>query len=197
MRLLFTKSTVQVLAVALVLPACAFNFELTSQRTALENQIMGTYKELDDDAVLVAKAKAISGEEAEGAGFSAVAAPGQVASAQQNQEFNKDDIEDLKAAQILGEDNNGRLVILPEGVGLIAQAKPNQLKLATLLVVEENRDREIAWQRQLSEADDPALKDVTEIKDEFSKNVRSTAASGHWIQNKDGMWEQKTAGSNK
>lgn len=34
------------------LSGCAFNFDVTSQRTALENQVMGSYKELEDELVM-------------------------------------------------------------------------------------------------------------------------------------------------
>ena len=37
---------------AVAATSCSFNFELTSQRTALENQILGNYKELDDDLIV-------------------------------------------------------------------------------------------------------------------------------------------------
>ncbi len=178
--------------VVVPISGCAFNFELTSQRTALENQIMGTYKEIDDEVVLVSKVKDQSSNRRQKSDSVAKSDMQQeVDLAKQNQEFNRDDIEDLKKAQILGEANDGTIVVLPQGVGMIAAAKPEQIKLANLVVFEENRDRETGWQRQVVESQGVAEVKLEDVKEEFAKNVQKNATAGHWLQDATGRWVQK------
>src|SRR5690606_18823022 len=85
---------------AFTLTGCAFSFDVTSQRTALENQVMGTYKELDDELVL---SGAVRGNGA------AVKPVSPAVQARQNQMFNADEIAELKAAGLLGEGADGYL----------------------------------------------------------------------------------------
>ena len=47
------------LATLLFVSGCTIQFDVTSQRTALENQILGTHKELDQDVVLISSVRAV------------------------------------------------------------------------------------------------------------------------------------------
>src|SRR5687768_18459876 len=91
-----------------LLPACTFSFELTSQRTALENQVMGSYRELEDDLVLISS---VRGETTGGKTVST--RQKKALDARQNQEFNRDDVDELKLKGLLGETNDGKHVLLP------------------------------------------------------------------------------------
>jgi len=177
--------------IAIVVTGCSFKFELTSQRTALENQIMGTYKELDEDLVLVSTVKAKDQEEEAAEDNTKSLTKSKVDKAKQNQEFNQDDLNELKDEQILGEMLNGGITLLPSGIGLVAQATEVQVKLAKLLVFEENRDRKTVWRRIIQESQDLSEQNLKDIIQEYVRLQQRKAKQGHWFQDDNGQWQQK------
>src|SRR5688572_5441341 len=124
---------------AAITSSCTFNFEVTSQRTALENQVMGTYRELEDDLVLISAVRAPK------AGAAVSPHRQRALDAKQNQDFNRDDIDELKTIGVLGETAGGTVALLPPSIGKAADSAA--ARLAAQLVVEENRDREVIWKR--------------------------------------------------
>ena len=159
------------------LSGCTFSFDVTSQRTALENQVMGSYKELEDDVILA----------------SSVRAPGDAkpvlsdsrrhaVDARQNQDFNRDDIDELKDEQILGEANDGSLALLPNG---------KRTTLATQLLVEENHDRQEIWQRIVDANSNLTTADLPKVRATYAKMQREGVSKGQWYQDESGVWRQK------
>jgi uncharacterized protein YdbL (DUF1318 family) len=173
-------------AVALGPTACTFNFELTSQRTALENQVMGAYKELDDDLVLVSSMRGPDDP-------APVVAPEEkkALDARQNQEFNRDDVDELKDKGVLGETAAGTVTVLPRGIGAADKVDAQLLKLAQALVTEENRDRDEIWKRIIASNANLGDKDMPAVRKTYAKMQRDTAAAGHWLQDDDGRWRRK------
>jgi uncharacterized protein YdbL (DUF1318 family) len=163
---------------------CTFKFDVTSQKTALENQAVGKYEELEDDLVLVSSVRGVS----ENAGKL-----DPVTLAKQNKKFNLDDLEELKTAQILGEANDGRLVLLPAGTVKDLKANPDQMALAKILVGEEAVDRATIWKdiiannKNLTAADEPAVRKT------FAKQTREETKDGQWFQDPSGQWMKKQA----
>lgn len=174
-----------------VLPvACTFNFEVTSQRTALENQVMGSYRELEDDLVLVSSVRGPSNAEDKLAPSKKLALD-----ARQNQEFNRDDVDELKDKGVLGEASDGRLQMLPADVAKTGKVDAAVRQLAERLVAEENRDRAAIWQRIVAGNANLSDKDLPEVQRTYAKMQRESAAPGHWYQNDNGQWLQKPAAS--
>jgi len=173
-----------------VISGCSFKFELTAQRTALENQILGSYKELDSDVVLVSSVRSL---DATGTKKDVQISDLQLAAvkARQNQDFNRDDIDELKDGQILGETNDGRLALLPAGRGLGAAAKPEDRKLAEVLLFEENRDRQVIWQRVIQQNQELGAQNLKDVIKEFVKMQRQAAKPGHWYEDDRNQWQQK------
>ena len=173
------------------LPACTFTFDVTSQRTALENQVMGSYKELEDDLVLIS---AVRGRSESGA-----VSPmrRRALDAKQNQDFNRDDMDELKGMGLVGETTQGKVVVLPPGVaGKAAKAADEKTsRLASQLVAEENQDREAIWQRIVESNENLSAKDLPAVRATYAKMLRENAAEGHWIQSENGSWTQKTGSS--
>ena len=166
--------------------SCSFNFELTSTRTALENQIMGSYKELDDELIvtnadrnLVAK----TGDKKDGQDLSS-------ARAMRNRAFNADDIDELKDEGILGEQSDAKLVILPKDFKTVSKASPEQMKLAEALVDEENRDRNALIAAEVAKMPSSEAKDVQTVREKFAKDILDSAPKGHWF-NSGQKWQQK------
>ncbi len=93
---------------------CTFKVALTSQRTALENQIMGTYSELEDGLVLNSSVR----------GPSTKTLKQRHDLAMKNQAFNQDDLDELKTKSLIGEAKNGMIEILKSGSGLAGNFQP-------------------------------------------------------------------------
>lgn len=183
---------IEFVIILLCCSSCAFNFELTSQRTALENQILGTYKELDEDLVMVASVSASEGIRSDVNG-TLDNPKASYQKAKLNREFNSLDIADLKDEQILGETWDGRLVVLPKGIGLVEYATPAQLRLAEIVTSEENLDRQVIWQRSLKESNELSDEDIDEVKRIFVKSIQASAKPGHWFLSEAEVWGQKKA----
>lgn len=167
---------------------CSFNFELTSQRTALENQVMGSYKELEDDLLLIS---AVRGTKTTPTNVSPHKQP--ALDAKQNQDFNQDDIDELKSLQILGETNNGMMTTLPGSVGAAKEASSANIKLANQLVGEENRDREVIWKRIIDSNENLSAKDLPAVRKTYAKMQRESASPGQWFQDESGSWVKKAS----
>lgn len=171
---------------------CAFNFELTSQKTALENQVMGSYKELDDDVVLLASVRGVNKD----GSVLKTAKPSDDAkraiSAKQNQDFNRDDIDELKQKQILGEATTGELLVLPKGVGLAETATAADTELAKTIAREENADREVIVRRIIATNESLGTKDLAAAKVIYRKKIIELSPAGTWVQTDDGSWERKS-----
>ena len=176
-----------------LLAGCTFNFDVTSQRTALENQVMGSYKELDDDLILASSVRGGKGKAAQTGEPSP--ARQKAVDARQEQQFNQDDIDELKNEQLLGETAAGELALLPAGVAKAGGGGPKDVALARELVAEENRDRAVVWQRLIESNENLSAKDLPEVRRTYAKLQREQARPGQWVQDEDGHWRQTPPGS--
>ena len=116
-------------------------FTITGQKTALEQQVLGSYQQLTDNAIVTTSAR--TGDQ----GASGESQEQQVImQAIQSQKFNKDEINELKREKVVGENNRGYLEVR-------ATPKYNQdesySNMVDELVEAENRDRRIIYQRVL------------------------------------------------
>lgn len=175
-----------------LLAGCSFNFELTSQKTALENQVMGSYKELDDDVIMMASVRGVSKDGKKTKTY----VPGsdsakKAITAKQNQDFNRDDLDDLKQKQIIGENSSGDVVILPKDVGATPSADSPDLLLAQTLIKEENRDRETIVERIVVSNENLSTKDLPAAKKTYQKKMVEDSPVGTWVQDENGKWLRK------
>ena len=166
---------------------CAIKAELTLERTALENQIMGSYQQIDDELLMVSLVESKSS----GGKIEPSDAEKEAQIARRNRQYNADDIVELKDEQILGETKDGFLQILPEGQGLRAEASAARVKLAEILVHEENSDRDRIWKREITSRPDLTAESLEKIKSEFIDAQQRVAKIGHWFQDRNGNWKQK------
>jgi len=173
-----------------LLSACANNFlEVTvvDERTALENQVLGTYEELSQEVLMVASVRYIDpkGKLKEAPEIP----PGKknVIRALQRASFNKDDLDDLKKAGILGEDNQG-------GISLISKDKVEDGKIAFVeaLVQQENSDRETIMSRVIETNENLTADDLARVRKMFASMHRDKARTGDMVQNSNGDWVAHT-----
>jgi uncharacterized protein YdbL (DUF1318 family) len=171
---------------AILLQGCTFNFDVTTQRTALENQVMGSYRELEDDLILLSS---VRGPKTGGTAMSE--SRKRALDARQNQEFNRDDIDELKDKGLLGETTAGGIALLPKGLGNVGSAPKKDVQLAQTLVADENRDRARIWQRIIDANENLSAKDLPEVRKTYAKLQRDTSRPGQWYQDETGQWTKK------
>ena len=160
---------------------------VVDERTALENQVLGSYQELTQEVLLVASVRYIDPE------GKLIAKPplppGKEAAirAMQRSAFNKDDIDQLKAQGILGENNEGGITIVaPEKVASERQA------FVKSLVGEENADREVLMQRVLATNEKLTQQDMPKVRQTFAALNRDRARPGDLVQMESGQWIKKS-----
>lgn len=164
---------------------CTFNFELTSQRTALENQVMGVYQELDDEVFLLSTMRGARNQISEKVGPN-----GSVVSNRRNQEFNRDDIEELKEKGIVGERWDGLLEQVEANSSQRTGVYP--MELIKLLINEENSDRRNIWRYVLSRIPEGSGVTLDQIGEAYGRGQWDKAVTGFWLKSKDGIWHKKS-----
>jgi len=160
---------------------------VVDERTALENQVLGSYQELTQEVLLVASVRYI---DPEGKLVAQPALPpGKEAAirAMQRSAFNKDDIDQLKAQGILGENNEG-------GITIVALEKILSERQAFVknLVEEENADREVLMQRVLATNERLTQQDMPKVRQTFAALNRDRARPGDLVQLESGQWTTKS-----
>ena len=177
------------LAFLSIFAGCTIQFDVTSQRTALENQILGTHKELDQDVVLISSVRAVDKDGSIKSNTFSTSHEMAV-KAKQNQAYNQDDIKEFKDKQYVGENNDGLLEILPPGTGLIESINRRDKKILKVIVAEENRDRGIIWNRIITMNPELGKEHYTTVVDTFKKQNYENGNSGYWYK-RNGKWTQK------
>lgn len=152
---------------------------ILDRKTALENQILGTFQRLDSELIL---ASSVRGDQA-----TAKLSPLQreALQAMLNREFNRDDIDALKAKQIVGEANDGTLKLLTSATDAATEQ-------ARALVEAENRDRMIIMRRVIQIERRLGDKDLTLVRRVFAGLMLRTAQPGHRVQLRSGAWDTVT-----
>lgn len=159
---------------------------VVDERTALENQVLGTYQELNQEVMLVASVRYIDpkGKLKQ----TAELPPGkkEVARALQRISFNKDDLNRFKAMGLVGENVEG-------GVTLLSPEKVPADEKAFLenLLKEENEDRSVVMQRIVETNETLTPQDLPRVHKMFAALNRDKAMQGEWIQLENRDWVQK------
>ena len=175
------------LVLALFLSACSIHtpeMKFTGEKTALENQILGTYQQVEEDVWMVASVRAANPDSQ----ITLSEEKRTVLTAIQNREFNKDDVEEFRRDGVAGESANGYLEIRPHER---VNTDPEYKKLVERIVEEENRDRKIIMQRIIDINPNIQASDQAEVEKVFAKLNQDSAKPGEWIQLAGGEWVRK------
>ena len=159
---------------------------VVDERTALENQVLGTYQELNQEVMLVASVRYIDpkGKLKQ----SAELPPGkkEVARALQRISFNKDDLNRFKALGVVGENTTGGVTLLsPDKVPV--KDKP----FLDNLLKEENEDRLVVMHRVVETNETLTPQDLPKVHKMFAALNRDKAIKGEWVQLENEQWVQK------
>ncbi|MDZ7294876.1 MAG: YdbL family protein [candidate division KSB1 bacterium] len=181
------KYAASILLVTCLVAGCSVRapeVQVTGEKTALENQVIGTYQQVADESWMIASTRAAdSGQKAQMA-----TEKKEVLEAVQNRKFNKDDIDEFKREGALGENNQGFLELRPLP-RLEEDAEYRSLVLR--IMNEENRDRKIIYDRVLELNPNASRAGASAVYAVFAKMNIEESAPGTWVQDEDGTWRRK------
>jgi len=158
--------------------------KITGEKTALENQVIGTYQEIEQDSWTIASVRSTSPGKKQAISEEKKA----VLDAVQSRRFNRDDINELKRDGIIGENNQGFLEIRDNEK---LNADPELARRVEKLISDENDDRRTILNRsmqineQIAEAGENAVSRI------YAKIYQDESESGTWIQLDAGDWAKK------
>jgi len=189
-----------ILAAALiVLSGCTLaevKVNVASERTSLENQILGSYNSLSEETLLVASVRGVdplgriqtpprkSGEQQD------------AISAMQVTSFHADDVDAFKRLGWVGENNQALLQAFP----LTRDHAPDDLKDFTTryrqqefdaVLAEVNRARETIMRRAIETNASLTPADLPKVRAVFAKLAEDTAKPGDKLQAANGTWTVK------
>jgi len=158
------------------------DIKVTGEKTALENQIMGEYKQIKEDAWMVASER----------GTSSIDIPldrKEVIEAVRNREFNKDDVDEFKVKKIFGEEISGFMSVPFNDIYMELEKKEKML--ADRILKEENRDRKIIIERISKIGAGLKEKSSAEIAKAFFYMNLEDSPEGTYYKTSEGNWEDK------
>jgi len=171
----------------LLLSSCSIklpDIKITGEKTALENQILGEYKKVREDAWM------ISSERGSGDFFSSIPRDKkEIIEAVRSREFNKDDVDEFKINKVFGENRDGLLEFIEENN--LAKSDIKTRQLAEKIILQENEDREIIIRRiadlnmKISSSTDKEIRLAF-----FDLNIEESP-EGTYFKDKKGNWEVK------
>ena len=159
---------------------------VVDERTALENQVLGTYQELNQEVLLVASVRYIDPQGKLKQSQALPQGKKTVVRALQRVSFNKDDLNRYKRSGLVGENNEG-------GITIVAPEKipPEEREFMESLIQEENEDRVTIMNRVIETNETLTKKDLPRVYKMFAALNRDKALEGEWIQDENGTWTQK------
>jgi uncharacterized protein YdbL (DUF1318 family) len=150
---------------------------VVDRKTQLENQVLGTFHRLREDLVLASSVR--------GADPRPELSPLQreAIEAMMTREFYRDDIDELKQEQVVGEANTGLLTVIQQ------PSEPATAQRVEDLVKRENEAREIIMRRVIQLDRSLGERDMPEVRRTFYRLNLQTARPGERVQREDGRWE--------
>ncbi len=172
------------------------NVEMVSERTALENQVLGTYNSLDAQMLLAASVRGVdeSGEISEPPKHSREYK--NAITAMQTLDFHADDLDAFKQLGWVGENNKGYI----EPFGIKKDQVPDDLKgFADRFTAAEfehvvsrvNSARKVLMDRVIYMNENLKESDMTQVQQIFARIHAENAEAGVKIQTEDGSWKTK------
>ncbi len=157
------------------------DIKITGEKTALENQVMGEYAKIKEDAWMIASER--------GSGDIKITADRKdVVEAVRDREFFKDDINELKIKGFIGENQKG-LVEVVDKDGLEESDKIFRENAYTV-IEKENKARSLIMQR-IIETDAKFNSAPDEVYESFFNMNITESPDKTFYRNKKGEWDRK------
>jgi hypothetical protein len=164
------------------------NVTIVDQKTALENQILGSYEELGNEVLLLASVRSIDQEGRLKPVIEVPKGKRLALKAMQRQEFNRDDILKFKSTLCVGEGNDGLLKYFENERTL---KDSDYKKFVMAILKEENKDRLTIIERIVATNENFSDKDLPKVQKISASLNRDNAHAGDKIQLDDGAWSTK------
>ncbi len=167
----------------------AVDVTVVDQKTALENQILGSYEEIGNDMALLASVRSV--DETGALKTVAEIPKGKKAAirARQRQEFNNDDIQAFKKESCAGEGADGLLAFL--AIQCTKKKDERFVEFAQAIIKEENKSRLVILKRIIDTNENFAKDDMPKVQKIFAGLNRDKALPGEWIEAENGEWQIK------
>jgi uncharacterized protein YdbL (DUF1318 family) len=186
-----------VLTLALFLNGCTLakvDVNVVSERTSLENQVLGTYNSLSEDMLLVASVRGVSPTGAIDAPPRHTPEQLDATRAMETTAFHADDIESFKRFGWVGENRDGLLTPFVREPPKVTSEElksfaANYSEAEFQQVVKEvNQARDVLMMRVVQTNENFTVKDLPAIRTVFAKIYRQNSVPGSKIQDADGKW---------
>ncbi len=169
---------------------------VVSERTALENQVLGSYNSLSQDMLLVASVRGVDPLGKIGTPPRQSQGYKDAIEAMQTLAFHADDVDTFKRLGWAGENNQGLLTPfpmkkdnLPEDLKEFASRYPQ--KEFNAVIEQVNSARGVVMRRVVEINEDFTPDDLPKVALVFGKINRDNALPGEKIQKEDGSWVVK------
>lgn len=185
------------LSLALSVSGCTLakvDVNVVSERTSLENQVLGTYNSLSEDMLLVASVRGVSPSGKIEAPPRHTPEQADATRALETVAFHVDDIETFKRFGWIGENQEGLLTPFKRETPKVSSEElksfaANYSEAEFQQVVSEvNQAREVLMKRVVQTNENFTLKDLPAIRKVFAKINRQNSAPGSRVQGEDGRW---------
>ncbi|MDD5066987.1 MAG: DUF1318 domain-containing protein [bacterium] len=169
-------------------PAITF----TSERTSLESQILGTYKEIRQDVWIVSSSQTVEGLKITPSTNTninrEISIDFKVVKAMETIEYNDDSVKQYKTRSLVGENNNGFLSYRPDPS---IENSPELKKKLTGILSEVNESRLILMLEVINRNEELTTDDLDKVKKTFAEMNQKNALKGEWVQLEDDEWIKK------
>ena len=145
------------------------------QKTALENQLMGKLSPLSEDELLIASVRSTHAQ-------SSGIAQSKVLAARRRQLFNRDDIDELKSHQCLGETYMAKLVRYP------CTIRPYSHSRIDKLITQENSDRSTLMSWFISKAPNLTSAERIQGRKLYYKLIIASTPTNTPFETEGGKW---------
>lgn len=179
-----------------ILNACTLakvDVEVVSERTSLENQVLGAYNALDTDMLLAASVRGVDPEGNQRKVPPKSRERKDAVAAMQLQAFHADDIQAFKTLGWVGENNQGLLTpFQAESSGTPEAWKDFAERFSQsefeAVVTQVNEARRVVIQRVIDMNDALTEENLPEVRRVFARLNADGALPGEKIQREDGVW---------
>jgi uncharacterized protein YdbL (DUF1318 family) len=167
---------------------------VVSERTSLENQVLGTYNSLNQDMLLVASVRGVSPSGKIDTPPRHTPEQLDATRALETIAFHADDVESFKKFGWIGENNEGLLTFFTREPPKVASEELKSFAATyseaefQQVVKEVNQSRETLMLRVVQTNENFTLKDLPAIRTVFARINRQNSAPGARVQDADGRW---------
>ncbi len=164
----------------------------TSERTSLENQILGTYQEIKEDAWIISSSQSV-----EGLRISATTNTNMqqdinnkyyIIKAVETIEYNKEISLKYKKKGYIGENNKGMLSYIKNNY---IENNPKEKEKLFLLIEEINDSRRVLMIEVINKDEELIFDDMDKVQKTFADMHQNQMDKGGWIQNNEDEWKRK------